>query len=123
MAGERVPLALYHMLDAIEDFRSIVGRATAIDLENDRIRRYAAERCVEIISEASRRIPDAWKSDYPEIPWQKIAGIGSVIRHNYENVNPAILAELNGAPLVALERIALALLDKHDPEGGPFRKR
>jgi hypothetical protein len=74
-------------------------------------------------SEASRRIPDAWKSAYPEIPWQKIAGIGSVIRHNYENVNPTIIAELNGAPLAGLERVVLALLDKHDPDGRPFRKR
>jgi uncharacterized protein with HEPN domain len=40
----------------------------------------AAERCVEIISEASKRIPQEWKAEHPEVPWQDIAGIGSVLR-------------------------------------------
>ena len=53
MADERVPLALYHILDAIEDFPAIVGSADQAELSNDRMRRYAAERCIEIISEAS----------------------------------------------------------------------
>ena len=84
MAEERAPLALYHILDAIEDFMEIVGEATVTDLSNNRFQRYAAERCVEIISEASRRLPREWKTEHPLIPWPRIAGIGSVLRHNYE---------------------------------------
>ena len=122
-SDERVPLALYHILDTIEDFVDVVGDADVAELTEDRHRRYAAERCVEIISEASRRIPREWKAEHPSIPWQDIAGIGSVIRHNYENVNPTVIVGLMGAPIENLKAAIIALLEKYDPEGLPFRKR
>lgn len=64
MISQRAPLALYHILDAIRDFEGFVGIATAEEIGTDRMRRYAAERCVEIISEASRRLPETWKASY-----------------------------------------------------------
>ncbi len=47
---------------------------------------YAVMRALEIISEASRRLPAAMKARRPEIPWQDVAGAGSVYRHDYEDV-------------------------------------
>ena len=35
---------------------------------------YAVVRCLEIISEASRRLPASIKNRHPHIPWQDIAG-------------------------------------------------
>ena len=47
---------------------------------------YAVIRCLEIISEASRRLPDEMKARYPSIPWKDVAGAGNVYRHEYEDV-------------------------------------
>jgi uncharacterized protein with HEPN domain len=47
---------------------------------------YAVTRCLEIISEASRRLPDDMKSRHPAIGWKQIAGAGNVYRHDYEDV-------------------------------------
>jgi uncharacterized protein with HEPN domain len=47
---------------------------------------YAVTRALEIISEASRRLPAAMKERHPEIPWADVAGAGSVYRHDYEDV-------------------------------------
>jgi uncharacterized protein with HEPN domain len=47
---------------------------------------YAVTRCLEIISEASRRLPPEMKALYPDIPWNEIAGAGNVYRHDYEDV-------------------------------------
>ncbi len=47
---------------------------------------YAVIRALEIISEASRRLPVAIKTRHPEIPCVDIAGAGSVYRHDYEDV-------------------------------------
>ena len=47
---------------------------------------YAVTRALEIISEASRRLPAAMKARHPEIPWMDVAGAGSVYRHDYEDV-------------------------------------
>ena len=48
--------------------------------------RFLAQRAVEIISEASRRLPDELKAAYPDIRWKSIAGIGNVLRHEYHTV-------------------------------------
>jgi uncharacterized protein with HEPN domain len=47
---------------------------------------YAVTRCLEIISEASRRLPDDFKARHPEIAWTDMAGAGNIYRHGYENV-------------------------------------
>jgi uncharacterized protein with HEPN domain len=123
MADQRAPLALYHMLDAIDDFLDIVGTTDAAGLADDRMRRYAAERCVEIISEASRRIPDEWKAEHPSIPWSDIAGIGNILRHDYEDVNLDIIVRLRGPSLQQLKSAVTTLLDEHDPAGRTFRRQ
>jgi uncharacterized protein with HEPN domain len=52
---------------------------------------YAVTRALEIISEASRRIPKAVKDRHPEIAWAEIAGAGNVYRHDYEDVRERLL--------------------------------
>jgi uncharacterized protein with HEPN domain len=47
---------------------------------------FAVTRCLEIISEASRRLPNEMKARYPSIAWKNIAGAGNVYRHDYEDV-------------------------------------
>ena len=77
----------------MEDIRDNIARATrfvhGLDLNgflNDDKTFYAATRCLEIISEASRRLPPAFKERHPEIPWKAVAGSGSICRHNDEGV-------------------------------------
>ena len=52
---------------------------------------YAVTRCLEIISEASRRLPDDLKARHPQIPWRDIAGAGNIYRHDYEDVQAKII--------------------------------
>ena len=47
---------------------------------------YAVTRCLEIISEASRRLPDALKARHSMIAWRQMAAAGNVYRHEYEDV-------------------------------------
>ena len=49
--------------------------------------RRAVERDVEIISEASRYIPERLKDKYSSIPWRKVAGIGNILRHGYKLID------------------------------------
>jgi uncharacterized protein with HEPN domain len=52
---------------------------------------YAVIRCLEIVSEASRRLPDDLKARHPSIPWKDIAGAGNIYRHDYEDVEARIV--------------------------------
>ena len=47
---------------------------------------FAVTRCLEIISEASRRLPEELKARNPSIAWTKMAAAGNVYRHDYEDV-------------------------------------
>jgi uncharacterized protein with HEPN domain len=52
---------------------------------------YAVTRCLEIISEASRRLPEDLKARHPDVPWARIAGAGNVYRHDHEDVLAQLL--------------------------------
>jgi uncharacterized protein with HEPN domain len=43
----------------------------------------AVIRCLEIISEASRRLPDDLKARNAHIPWHDMAAAGNFYRHDY----------------------------------------
>jgi uncharacterized protein with HEPN domain len=66
--------------------RKFVDGLTYEQFRDDYRTFYAATRCLEIISEASRRLPDELKARHPAVPWNRIAGAGNVYRHDYEDV-------------------------------------
>jgi uncharacterized protein with HEPN domain len=47
---------------------------------------YAVTRCLEIISEASRRLSDELKARHSSIEWREMAAAGNIYRHQYEDV-------------------------------------
>jgi uncharacterized protein with HEPN domain len=54
--------------------------------KDDLLRLYAVTRCLEIISEASRRSPAELKARHPAIAWREMAAAGNFYRREYEDV-------------------------------------
>jgi uncharacterized protein with HEPN domain len=48
-------------------------------------------RCLEIISEASRRLPAEMKARHPGIPWAEMAGAEYIYRRDYEDVQQRLV--------------------------------
>jgi uncharacterized protein with HEPN domain len=64
--------ALKDILQAIDEIAEVVDGRDLAAYEGDfRIHR-VVERCVEIVSEASRRISAESKAAFPEVPWPAI---------------------------------------------------
>lgn len=86
MPSDRIDGALRDILHHIElasEFAGSLDRETfAADLRTV----YAVTRCLEIISEASRRLSEELKARHPAIAWKQMAAAGNVYRHNYEDV-------------------------------------
>jgi uncharacterized protein with HEPN domain len=61
------------------------------------ITRRAAERAIEIISEASRHLPEEMRASAPEVPWREIAAIGNVLRHAYHRIDGEVIHVEGGA--------------------------
>jgi uncharacterized protein with HEPN domain len=111
MAKSSPVARLTDIIEAIELIQSEMADVTLDAFEADRRKRWLVERGIEIISEASRRLPAAMKTRHPEIPWPKVAGIGNVLRHEYEDVAHDVLWHVvhdNLPPLkiVCLEELA-----------------
>lgn len=47
----------------------------------------AVIRQFEIIGEATKRLPDAFKIRYPHIPWREMAGMRDILVHAYDHVD------------------------------------
>jgi uncharacterized protein with HEPN domain len=96
---------LTDIVEAIELIRSEMAGVTLQAFEGDKRKRWIVERGIEIISEASRHLSDELKARHPEIPWSKVAGIGNVLRHEYEHVAHDVLWHVVRDDLPPLERI------------------
>ena len=91
MTGHSALLRLHDIRDAIQGiFETISGVTFQTYCDVWHIRR-ATERGIEIISEASRHIPDQLKAKQAHIPWQEIAAIGNILRHEYARIEDEII--------------------------------
>ncbi|MEZ5890230.1 MAG: HepT-like ribonuclease domain-containing protein [Xanthobacteraceae bacterium] len=107
--------ALIDILRNIDLARSFVEGFTLAEFRKDIRTVYAATRCLEVISEASRRLPKDMKLRHQDIPWSDIAGAGNIYRHDYEDVLEEIIWHtIHNAlgPLRAAVEGELATLDK-----------
>jgi uncharacterized protein with HEPN domain len=109
---------LADIIEAVERIRFVTAGRTIADFKADWQAQWVVERGVEILSEASRHLPEDLKFRHPDVPWKKIAGIGNVIRHDYQRVSPAILWELAENHLAQLDdvcRAELAIAEAQEP--------
>jgi len=97
---------LRHVLDAIADINRILENKSRQDFDGDRVLRLATERLLEMISEASRHIPEDIKAQETAIPWQRVADLGNRLRHAYHRVEPDILWRIAKNDLAPLQAFA-----------------
>lgn len=74
---------LNHMLDEANYLLTQrQGLVKETFLEDETLRR-AFTRSIEILGEASKQLPDQFRSTMPEIPWKEIAGMRDRLIHAY----------------------------------------
>ena len=61
------------------------------EFAKDEVKVLAALQVLEIIGEASKKVPDSLKSRYPEIPWKDVAGTRDKLIHGYFDVDLEIV--------------------------------
>jgi uncharacterized protein with HEPN domain len=80
-----------HILEAIANIEADTAGYDFEKFRADRRARQLVERNLEILSEASRRIPSKLKENEGHNSWRAIAGIGNVLRHDYHETYPTVL--------------------------------
>ena len=104
---------LGHMLRNIDAAMEIVGDADLRTYLESFMMQKASERCLEIVSEASKHIPEEVKAEHPEVPWQKIRGIGNVFRHHYSVVDDHVVWLTVKVALPELRPVIVKLLERY----------
>ena len=68
----------------IEQYTKTIGEQEFLD--NTQVQD-AVLRRLEIMGEAVKNIPQAFRDKYPQVPWKKIAGLRNVLIHEYFGIN------------------------------------
>jgi uncharacterized protein with HEPN domain len=87
----KVSHALHDILEAIGRIESVASGKTLTEFEADWQLAYIVQRAIEIISEASRRIPPDLQAARPEIPWRQVMAIGNILRHEYQGLSDKVI--------------------------------
>ena len=99
---------LAHILERADRIAEYVrdGRAAFL---TDYKTQDAVIRNFEVIGEAAKRVPPAYRAAHPSVPWQLMAGFRDVLIHGYEGVdiNRVWITATNDLPSV---RAAIAAI-------------
>jgi uncharacterized protein with HEPN domain len=71
--GDRTNFRLKDIVDAIDQIQVLLHNKSYQDLVKGKVTKAAFERFLEILSEASRHIPEALKANRPDIPWRRVS--------------------------------------------------
>ncbi len=74
--------------------------------------RLAVERLLEVISEASRSIPDDVKANSPNINWRGLADLGNWLRHAYHQTDADLLWDMVKNDLPPLEMFIRTIVEE-----------
>lgn|SRR5690554_6791335 len=75
-------------LELVVEFTKSMDR---IEFEGDYKSQYAVIRALEIVGEATKRIPQEARDGNPAIPWKAMAGMRDRLIHSYDNINVEIV--------------------------------
>jgi uncharacterized protein with HEPN domain len=85
--------------------------------------RRAVERGIEIISEASRHLPQEYKDQFPAIPWRQIQSVGNVLRHEYPRIEDVVMWDTAKNHLRQLEPVIDTMIERLKQEQAPNVQR
>lgn len=111
-----VRIRIEDMIDAIDTITDLIGGLDFAIYEELRGQRRGVERCIEIVSEASRHLPDDLRAQYPDIPWRSIRDIGNVLRHGYSAVDNQMIWQVATIHLPTLKLTLNRMLGSLPPE-------
>jgi uncharacterized protein with HEPN domain len=114
MAERSFRIRLSDIRGEIAGIRELTNAATAESFASSWAMTRAVQHALLIIAEAAKHIPPERKAEFPAVPWQKIHGLGNLLRHEYRRIDPAILWSIIEDHLDALDQAAADLLNKSE---------
>ena len=96
---------LEDILTALSDVEEFTRGMDFEAFSDDRKTIFAVIRCLEIVGEATKRIPMSFRVKYPDVPWSKMAGMRDVLIHDYMGVDLKIVWKVVQVRLPGLKSV------------------
>jgi uncharacterized protein with HEPN domain len=102
---------LLHIIEAIESIEKQIHGLTEEQFYSSEVIRGFVERKLEVIGEATKRISEEFKNQYPSIPWNEMAAMRNVLIHEYDDVDTTIVWDTVTQHLLPLKKQIAELLN------------
>ncbi|NOQ23017.1 MAG: DUF86 domain-containing protein [Candidatus Aegiribacteria sp.] len=77
---------LYDIISAARDIELFIEDCDFENFSSNKMLRYAVERQLLVIGEASRRLSEDFRNGVSSVPWQAVIGLRNIIAHDYGEV-------------------------------------
>jgi uncharacterized protein with HEPN domain len=120
-----VLLYLKDILDAIEGIKRYIGKMDFEKFQDDEKTKDAVIRKLEIIGEATKRLPETIRKANPETSWKSAMGLRDRLAHGYFEVADVILWETIVHDLPPFEKVIRKISDElhNGPKKNNNKKR
>jgi len=86
-----ITLYVGDIVDNIDKAVAFIGNCSYELFSEDEKTAYAVVRCLEIIGEASKHIPEELRKRWPDIPWKEMAGMRDKCIHDYIGIDYEVI--------------------------------
>lgn len=97
----------------VENTRSL----SKYDFLNSDVLRRAFVRSIEVIGEATKNVPDAFRARYPQVDWRLMAGMRDRLIHAYFGVDYDIVWDVAANRAITLKQEIEQILARESPNG------
>lgn len=107
---------LRDILDAIMKAQQFIEGMDFSSFSTDDKTAFAVVRALEIIGEATKKIPEAVREIYPDLPWREMAGLRDKLAHDYFGVNLDVVWKTVTDDLPTLKSGIASVLEAESPD-------
>lgn len=105
---------LKHIIDECVYLLSISKELSATDFLKDETLKRASARSLEIIGEATKKLPASFREQHNDFPWKKMAGMRDRLIHDYLGVNYELVWNVVTTKIPELHQMVSVLLSQNE---------